>query len=145
MSKYRIAVSNSHNSLEIDARTVRVILRRLLAESIESADVSVAVIGDEQMLDLNKRFLGRSSTTDVLAFPYEQTKGHMEGEVVVNADEAERQAARRAHGAEDELLLYAVHGVLHLMGCDDQDGASRAAMHSRALDALKEAGHVLDS
>ena len=58
---------------------------------------------------------------------------------------AMRQAAERGHCAEDELLLYAVHGTLHLMGYDDHDASSRKAMHKRALDVLAGVGRALDS
>ena len=105
----------------------------------------MAVVGDEEMTELNRRFLDRGGTTDVLAFPYGEEEGHLEGEVVVNAEVALRQAQERSHGAEDELLLYAVHGVLHLLGDDDSTPARRKAMQRQGLSFLASLGRVLNS
>jgi probable rRNA maturation factor len=61
------------------------------------------------------------------------------GEVVLSVDTARREAARRGHSPYDELLLYAVHGVLHLLGHDDHDPLRRRRMRAaerRALAAL---------
>jgi len=105
----------------------------------------VAVVDDEEMTQLNRRFLGRDGPTDVLAFPYGAGEGHVEGEVVVNVGQALRQAEERSHGPRAELLLYAVHGVLHLLGCDDATPGQRSAMHRRALSFLASVGRELDS
>jgi len=145
MSNYAIALSNRHAGLRLDVRALKALLRGLLAESAARASLSVAVVGDKEMQSLNSRYTGRKGPTDVLAFPYEQGADAVDGEVVVNADEAVRQAAQRSHSPEDELLLYVVHGVLHLTGYDDQDAPSRKLMHRRALEVLAAAGHPLES
>ena len=55
----------------------------------------------------------------------------VEGDVVVCVDEARRQAVNRGHEVRAEVLLYAVHGLLHLLGYDDHEPDSAAAMHDR--------------
>ena len=145
MTKRRIAISNRQSRVAVDRRALRGILGALLAQAAPQAELSVALVGDREMSALNERYLGCKETTDVLAFPYARSDDCMEGEVVVNADQAARQAERRGHRAQDELLLYAVHGLLHLMGCDDHDPAGRKAMHERALSVLAEAGRELKS
>ncbi|MDP6438038.1 MAG: rRNA maturation RNase YbeY [Candidatus Brocadiia bacterium] len=145
MKKHRIAVTDRQSCLPVDGVALKTVLEGLLAEAAAGAELSVVVVDDEEMTGLNERFLGRRDTTDVIAFPYEDDADYIEGEVVINAQEAVRQAAERTHSAQDELLLYAVHGTLHLMGYDDSQAPARRAMHKRALELLAGAGRVLES
>jgi probable rRNA maturation factor len=145
MGRFYIEVADRHGGLSFDGLALKRILRSVLAEAVGSAELSVAVVGDAEMQQINRTFLGRDHPTDVMAFPYSTEEDHLEGEVVINADEALRQAAQRSHGAEDELQLYAVHGVLHLLGYDDADVEQRKRMHERELSILAAWGRALDS
>lgn len=100
----------------------------LEAEGVSRADVSLAVVDDETIHDLNRRFLSHDYATDVLSFLFEQTGDYLEGEVVVSADTAIRSAADYDWPALHELLLYVVHGTLHLAGYDDQTIEDRQEM-----------------
>jgi probable rRNA maturation factor len=62
------------------------------------------------------------------------------GEVVLCVDEAARQAAEQGHTVAEELLLYAVHGLLHLCGYDDRTPADFAVMHAREDEILTHIG-----
>ncbi|MEM6854796.1 MAG: rRNA maturation RNase YbeY, partial [Planctomycetota bacterium] len=64
----------------------------------------------------------------------------IDGDVVICRDEAERQAAVRGHDARVELLLYAVHGLMHLLGEDDLDDANYQRMHEREDRLLTQMG-----
>lgn len=80
------------------------------------------------------RHSGVEGTTDVLTFDLREDPaagGALETELLLCVDEARRQAAALGHLAERELLLYALHGVLHCMGEDDHDEAAAARMHAR--------------
>ncbi len=108
------------------------------------AELSVALVGDEEMTALNGRFLGRAEVTDVLAFPYSAEGEPLAGEVVVNAELAAREAAGRGHGAREELLLYLVHGLLHLLGYDDHSAPDRRRMRRREAEVLAAAGRKVE-
>jgi probable rRNA maturation factor len=82
--------------------------------------VIVALIDDETMAGLHERFLGKKGPTDVLSFPH--------GEIVVSADTARREAEARGIKPIDELVLYVVHGALHLDGYDDRTPSQREEM-----------------
>jgi len=144
-SGFEIAVANRQKSLKVDAEALRGILLGLLRQSVEGAELSVAVVRDEEMSRLNEQFLGRSGPTDVLSFPYGSEAGRLEGEVIVDAEEALRQSELVEHGAEEELLLYVVHGVLHLLGYDDATPEQRRRMNERAMAVLEAAGRRLDA
>ncbi|MHC4958327.1 MAG: rRNA maturation RNase YbeY [Planctomycetota bacterium] len=94
--------------------------------------VVVAIVTDEKMSELHKRFLDIDGPTDVLSFPH--------GEIVVSADTAAREAAERGHDPLHELMLYVVHGALHLAGHDDRSERDRQEMRAAERRVLKELG-----
>ena len=113
----------------------------------ESAEISVVLTDDEHIQELNRVYRGSDRPTDVLAFSQiegEQAKAQAErvalGDVVISVDTAERQAAEQGHALENELDLLIIHGVLHLLGYDDETEADAAEMRrheNRVLDELK--------
>ena len=100
-------------------------------------ELSIALVGDRRMAELHERFLGVSGPTDVLTFPLEaDRRGRpVSGEVVVCVPEARRRGAAEETGLKREVLLYALHGLLHLCGFDDRTRKGFAAMH-RTEDAI---------
>ena len=108
------------------------------AHAAHDLEVSFVVIDDERMAELHERYTSETGPTDVLSFPLADEPVRI-GEVLVSVDTARREAAARGHPAYDELLLYAVHGLLHLVGYDDHSPADRRKMRHaerRALTAL---------
>jgi probable rRNA maturation factor len=83
------------------------------------------------MAELHAQFMGIPSPTDVLTFPldHDEKGSVIAGEVVVCVPEARRQAKARGVAVERELLLYALHGMLHLCGYDDRTDAAFRTMH----------------
>jgi probable rRNA maturation factor len=136
-----IQLANQQTDLPVDeARMRRAVEMILEDESISEALVSVAVVDDATIRRLNRRYLDHDWATDVLSFVLEQSNGWLEGEVVVGAQTAQRAAAQYGWPAADELLLYLIHGVLHLVGCDDRAPDERAAMRSREKKYLARFG-----
>ena len=98
--------------------------------------LSVAVVDDRQMHELNREYHGVDDTTDVLAFPLESPialpgEQPLLGEVILSAETAQREAARRGFAYEREVALYAIHGTLHLLGYDDHRPDDRRRMRRR--------------
>ncbi len=98
---------------------------------VGAGTLTVATVDDGQMTRLNRQYHDTAGTTDVLTFDMRDPPGHgpLEADVVVCMDEAARQALRRGHDSRLEVLLYAVHGLLHLTGQDDRDPVAAARMH----------------
>jgi len=108
---------------------------------LHEGSLSVAVVDDAVMADLHGQYKGDATTTDVLSFDLrDQPDAPMDGELIVCLDEAERQAARRGHATRVELLLYALHGMLHLLGYDDRDADTFEQMHAREDEILEAIG-----
>ncbi len=105
-------------------------------------ELSVALVGDKRMSDLHMRFMGISGSTDVLTFPLELDLRHRPtaGEVVVCVPEARRRAREQNTRVGCELLLYALHGMLHLSGWDDRTGRQFDRMHRMEDTILRRLG-----
>lgn len=126
---------------DADASWIHDHLERALA-LLESpvARINVAIVDDARMTDLHRRHLGIDAPTDVLTFPISAPGEPIEADVAVNRDEAGRQARRRGHAPRQEMLLYALHGVLHCAGFDDHDDAAGRAMHAEEDRILRTIG-----
>ena len=77
---------------------------------------------------LNRKYLDHDYPTDVLSFVLEEDGGRLDGEIIASSDYATREAEIYKWTAEDEILLYVIHGSLHLVGYDDLDPASKQKM-----------------
>lgn len=143
---YRIAISNQAKSCKIDRNLVRRAIRLILKRAgIETAEVSVAIVTDAMIAELHEQYLGEKGPTDVLSFPLENDDRHLEGEIVVSAETAENWANRIGWPSENELLLYIVHGTLHLVGYDDQTPSARRKMRQAEKTVFQELGLAVPS
>ena len=109
-------------------------------EGIRRATISLAIVDDATIRPLNARYLGHDYATDVLSFVLEQSDEELDGEIIVSAETAASSAARFGWQAADELLLYVIHGALHLVGCDDLEPALQTRMRQREREHLAHFG-----
>ncbi|MEM8885477.1 MAG: rRNA maturation RNase YbeY [Planctomycetota bacterium] len=103
------------------------------AELVLTKKVVVALVDDPTMAELHERFLGKQGPTDVLSFPH--------GEIVVSADTAAREAKARGIPPLHELVLYVVHGALHLAGYEDRSPKAARRMRQAERKILDELGY----
>jgi len=86
------------------------------------AEVEISVVSDESIAAVHGQFMADPTPTDVITFHH--------GEILVSWDTAGRRALEFDHPALRELLLYVIHGLLHLNGHDDRDFEERRRMHA---------------
>ncbi len=85
-------------------------------------EVVVTCVSDRRIDRMHRDFMGVAGATDVITFQH--------GDVLISADTAEREARARGHSVSEELLLYIVHGFLHLNGYNDLVDSERFHMHA---------------
>ena len=104
-------------------------------------ELSIVLVDDPQIAELNREFLSRKGPTNVIAFPMQEGRfGNLNpsllGDVVISVDAACREAGAAGLGLEERLTQLLVHGLLHLCGYDherDAVEARRMAARSRRL------------
>ncbi|OYV88201.1 MAG: rRNA maturation RNase YbeY [Planctomycetia bacterium 21-64-5] len=137
----QIAITNEQHGLTIDAARLRAAVAGVLSgEGIAEGEISLAVVDDPVIHALNRRWLDHDEPTDVLSFVLERAEGYVEGEIIVSADTARARAGEFDWSADDELLLYVVHGALHLAGYDDKEPADQETMRERERHYLRVQG-----
>ncbi len=107
--------------------------RWLAAEMPNRRDLTVRLVGEEEMRRLNRDYRDKDRPTDVLSFPGEETPdGDPLGDVVIALPVAARQAVEAGHGLEDELQILILHGCLHCLGYDHEtDDGEMEALEAR--------------
>ncbi len=134
----KIEIANLNENLSLDEEALKKLLTKVLQRGGEKrARVSVALVDDKTMAGLNRRYLGRRGPTDVLAFPFDQgPAGKDLGEIVISVETARKVARRRKKSVKKEIYLYAVHGLLHLLGFDHKTPSEAKEMRKKEIEAL---------
>ncbi|MEZ6093092.1 MAG: rRNA maturation RNase YbeY [Pirellulaceae bacterium] len=133
---------NRQTDFEFDETLFSATLESMLDRfEFDACEISIAVLGDSEIHELNRQFLQHDYPTDVLTFPDDRTtESCLYGEIVVSSDTAQTNASELGVDPVGELLLYVVHGVLHLVGLDDHDPAKRMEMRKQEQLFLEGAG-----
>lgn len=125
-----VTIVNRQRRRRISARALQGFVGRLAEEEPPPADdMSVCLVSDGPMRELNRRFRGRDASTDVLSFPGDDEPDpegrRYLGDLVISIPAAERQAREGGHSLARELRMLLIHGYLHLLGHDHErdDGA----------------------
>ena len=132
IGSHQVNICNQNSRALVDQELLKQgVLLVLRDYEVKQAVIGLAIVTDETIQKMNKRFLDHDYATDVLSFPLsdrEHETGVLEGEIAISYDTAKRRAGEFGWGTEKELLLYAVHGTLHLIGLSDQTGQERTVM-----------------
>lgn len=117
----------------VNGRALVSTAKRLLGALGESASLSLTLIGDAAMRELNRDYRGKDVPTDVLSFPLDGTTTaasaeRLLGDVVISVDTAKRQAAEYDAPLQRELYRLLIHGLLHLKGHDHVRADERRVM-----------------
>lgn len=105
----------------------------LKATGQAEAELSISLVDDPSIRELNGRYRGKPRPTDVLSFSlvegeFADRRGKLLGDVVISVDTAARQARERRRGLDDTVAKLLVHGVLHLLGHDHEADAEARRM-----------------
>lgn len=129
-----------------------------VAEEVTSGEVALTFVDDEEIQALNKAYRDKDKPTDVLSFPqwedndeemtivYDEDDApeedaEMIGDIVISLQTAKRQAEEFGHSLEREVCFLFVHGFLHLLGYDHEEGdAEEAEMFAKQDQILQKAG-----
>jgi len=114
---------NNLTSYPIDKKFLRKISGKILKKEhikdrLEKKDLSVALVGQKRIKELNKRYRKKDRPTDVLAFKDNENLG----EIIICLAEVRKNAKKFSSSFKKELARVLIHGVLHLLGYDHEKG-----------------------
>ena len=134
--KVKVVITNDQKTVKVP-KGLRLLIRRcctavlVMEEFKEDAEVSVKIVNNEQIRELNKTYRNIDKETDVLSFPlgvdgvYDMNLSTGEaqlGDIVLSLEKAMEQAERYGHSFERELGYLTAHSMLHLLGYDHENG-----------------------
>ncbi len=135
-----IEITNTQSFKRINLKSLRRQLEKALELlSLSSRRVSVLLCDNKTIRKINKRYLGKPTSTDVIAFSLKDDlePGYL-GEVVVSVEEAVKASKRFSQSWQKELLLYLIHGILHLLDYDDTTLKKRKMMEAKQTKILQK-------
>jgi len=91
-------------------------------------DISVALMNDSEIREVNRKHLSHDYETDVISFDLTSSDQFLEGEIIASLETADREAQEQGWNGDDELLLYVIHGMLHIVGLGDKKPKETKAM-----------------
>jgi probable rRNA maturation factor len=124
----RVGVGRISPQLPADEQIEGAVRLTLTERGFERAEVSVTLLDDPQIRQMNARHLNHDHTTDVISFPlWHPHDPLVVGDVYIGAEQALRQARDEGVDPLEEVLRLVVHGTLHVSGLDHPDAADDRA------------------
>ena len=136
-----VEIANLQKHYKIKSSKIKLAVKEVLNKGEKSAKLSIAFVDNNEIKKLNKRYFDLYEITDVIAFPLSNHKSVVSGEIIVSVETAVDAADKRNISVEGEIILYVVHGLLHLLGYGDGNEADAKIMHEEESRILKVLGY----
>jgi probable rRNA maturation factor len=131
----KVVIANRQRTKKVQGRRLKQIVEALLRDELEirEAELGIHLVGAREMARVNWQFLRHEGSTDVITFDHLDPaapgpKLRLHGELFICVDDAVAQAREFGTTWQEEVVRYAVHGGLHLLGYDDLKPAWRRKM-----------------
>lgn len=152
----KILITNKQKKLEFTKEyraLIKKAVKHVLAKSAlgNGYEISVTIVDNEEIREINREFRQIDRATDVLSFPmleFEDVEAPLEdtetdfemplGDIVLSLERAAEQAEEYGHSTEREIAFLTVHSMLHLLGYDHIDEADRLKMRAKEKQLMKE-------
>jgi probable rRNA maturation factor len=140
--------------IDLDVEWLQHILEKpLLFENVPPViEISLVIVGQERIHELNREYRGKDQPTDVLSFAMAEQKTEEEetdfltppdglihlGEIIISYPQAVIQAAEHGHSIQKEMAILITHGVLHILGYDHEKPEMEPEMQAKENEILAE-------
>jgi len=141
-----LSIKNHQNRFPIAKETVSKIAKKILSNyGISRFEICIAFLDNKRIKQLNRDYANRNYPTDVLAFPYQAVSGKgksiLWADIAISVDMAIRNSKHFNTSPGEEICLYIIHGILHLLDFNDNTKVKKLAMEreqQRWLSKLKK-------
>ena len=126
---------NNKTKFQVNEKNIKKVVNKFFVHyKIKDKQISIALVGDKTIRELNKKYRGIDEETDILTF--EGENGFF-GELIIDLAQIKRQAKTYSQTFASELRFILVHGLLHLSGYDDKTEKVRLKMIKLAENFIK--------
>ena len=137
----KVEIANLQKYYKIKDYKIKQVVKEVLGKKSSSAKLSFAFVDNNEIKRLNKKYFDTDDVTDVIAFPLDNHKNALNGEIVISVETAVDTAVKENVDVEGEIVLYVVHGLLHLLGYSDVNREDAIIMHEKESKILKALGY----
>ena len=137
----KVEIANLQKHYKIKDNKIKQVVKEVLGKKSSSAKLSFAFVDNNEIKRLNKKYFDSDDVTDVIAFPLNNHNNSLNGEIVVSVETAVDTAIKENVDVEGEIVLYVVHGLLHLLGYSDVNREDAIIMHEKESKILKALGY----
>jgi probable rRNA maturation factor len=135
-----IQIENAQTGQPIKIEKLKKVAQTILSVlGCPDSEISILIVDDARIQELNRDYLQRDNPTNVISFSMIEGEGgtlqpQLLGDVVISADTAARDALEASTTFESELYFLLLHGILHLLGYDHERGTAEDAVKMEAME-----------
>ncbi|MBM7556243.1 rRNA maturation RNase YbeY [Halanaerobacter jeridensis] len=132
-----ILINNLQGDSEIDSEVsdlITKVSKRVLEVEKVDKEVSIALVDNQYIKELNDKYRSKNEATDVLSFPQEDE--NLLGDIIISIPRAKEQAQEYNHSLAREIGFLTVHGMLHLTGYDHHEPQKKEKMRAKEEEIL---------
>jgi probable rRNA maturation factor len=133
-----LIITKRQKKISLDLRKVKPNLRKATALlNCEGREISLTLVDDDEITAINSQYLHRNRPTNVISFSmgegdWTNIQPDLLGDIVISVETAMRDAQSENMSIEDEILFLFIHGLLHLLGYDHENGITEDAARMKA-------------
>ncbi len=144
-SRIKINIKNLQKKILINPAAAEKVKKAVLEtcaskKKTREYEITICLVKDNRIKELNLLYMGKCVPTDVLSFDITMPNSRYEktifADIVVSTDTAVSNAVIFKTAPADEMLLYVIHGVLHILGYNDSTKKERAIMRKKEISIL---------
>jgi rRNA maturation RNase YbeY len=130
--RMEVLIDNRQDKLKTPQKKIRQTARAILsALDYPDAELSILLVDDQQIANLNKEYLNRKGSTNVIAFPmregqFNEITPNLLGDVVISVETAAKEAKTSGISMQKRFNQLLIHGILHLLGYDHEQTQAEA-------------------
>ena len=120
---------SSENGVVVKKTVVHKIVSELKKKfSFTITSLQINFVRADYITIINKKYLNHYYSTDIITFNYSGKNDRLDGEIFISVEDASENAEKYGVTLVNEILRLVVHGILHLLGYDDQTPADKTVM-----------------
>jgi rRNA maturation RNase YbeY len=139
-TKMKINIENKVKNKKVEELKgilLSLILKTLKKHNQKFDEINIIFVNNNEIRKINKKYLSKNSTTDVISFSYADISGMKFVDIFISTDTATKNASIYEINFETEIIILTLHGILHAIGFDDLSKNQRIKMSKETLKILK--------